>query len=199
MKEFDNIYQALSLYPRCPICTGTFSFDHDEYDDWFIDANNFLRIRLHYNGEDIYITVDDDGNLTDFHGTYESSLLNNLVPLCGVQTVSCIGNFDIIDNCVVVKISSSCNSCDRYEYILALHIGIKPLRFEHIYLASEFAFFKDEKKIEHEIINNYRTKITTYILPNAEQSRQTQFPLISDSLSNPNEILNRIKKLLIFT
>jgi hypothetical protein len=104
-----------------------------------------------------------------------------------------------------------CQKCHQFSYVVQVVIDGTAMRVEHLFLNSEFISWSDNNHITHQINNVYATDKTEYSkfssIENTNFNGRKMFrsdyhiniPLIPLNLNDPDETMNRIKKLNLFS
>lgn len=96
-------------------------------------------------------------------------------------------------------LSMECMSCCQFSYNIQLHMDIIKRKIVGIFLNSENISIEDHGMI-HEIKNIYATDETFYAcFPKDGTDKRIILPLIPLDLKYPQNTINRIKSLLIFS
>jgi len=108
-------------------------------------------------------------------------------------------DYDIRDGILMQGHRVDCKNCMQYAYTLQLRFDIYEMIVECAILNSEFISVEEGEDV-YEIRNVYTMNKTEYSHINRKKRHDTlQLPLVSESMAKPEDVLNRIKKLLIFS
>ena len=197
MKElvtFNNAIDALSYHSYCPFCAeqlslfcGSSDYDvsrssdtlHLRSDDSKIDINLYTnKFNLELIRSMPYDDINDSFGYPN-NSRKPSPWLNNGYMLLGIV--------------------QECLSCCSYSYILIFNFDLTERRLMLATLNSEWISI--EKSLDvFEINNNYATDITHYTHHNNNgDTKKHDFPIIPINFINPEETLDRLHKLIIFT
>lgn len=193
IKVFENIESAYS--GNCCICKCSIEDSLTEQFGWkgyyyssliTIDLpHDFHMVFNRYNGDIVECSV------VDSEQTY---ICSSITPKLGVvnRTAS------LYNGEYVVTHTIHCTKCSMYSRTLQIFINFDDRKVSKAVLNSEFVCFETEKDV-YEIKNIYTVEKTEYTHITSGVKEKTIFlPLISDSMNCPSDVLNRIKKVLVF-
>jgi hypothetical protein len=200
MKQFHSFKSALEYQERCPLCQG---FTHINDRDLAAD------IGYDYRGEGqrvtFYVNRREDDTITINPATDEVELiLANRMPdkIYDATTHSITTaqpSLPIYNGKLLHALTIDCKNCCQYSYTLQLHFDLAEERLTGIFLNSETLSIENDA-IVHEIKNVYSAEETryTYFLKDGVE-KSSILPLVPLNLTNPNETVSRIRKLLVFS
>jgi hypothetical protein len=200
MKIFHNLTQALEYRIDCPFCGSLMEInDRDlagqQYNfdahrgstrtlEFTFSSSRDDLIRIELPSERIEMQMDSNCN-------YLQSVGSNLGTVYPKPFFN--GN-------IYCKLSKDCTKCCQYEYVLQLRFIIidKQISLDIVILNSESMSVEDNDML-HEIKNIYVTEKTEYSYFSKDGSnKHSSFPLIPMDLDNPENMVSRLRKLLIF-
>lgn len=214
IKVFERLIDAYPCYDKCPICNANLIYSAVDsrvgVDDYLysIDHCTFniqkpLQVTLRNgNSDNIVLDIKSEKIISmsitqsdEYQPIYSIGSPN---PVYIAKPPSQI-NYDIRDGILMQGHRIDCNSCYQYAYTLQLRLDLKNLIVETVILNSEFVSIEKGENV-YEIRNVYTMNKTEYShIENKKRHETLQLPLISNDMSNPNEVLGRIQKLLIFS
>jgi len=212
IKIFYNLTEVYPYYTECPICNGklinSIVNKHPEYKSAYsreLFYTHYIptQITIKSGGTDEIIFDINSGKIISM-SISQSASYHPIYPIGSPGPVQVIRSpiktdYDIRDGILVQGHRIDCKQCMQYAYTLQLRFDLTDLVVESAILNSEFVSIEDGENV-HEIRNVYTMNKTEYSHINRKKRHNTlQLPLVSDDLSNPQEVLNRIKKLIIFS
>jgi hypothetical protein len=219
IKEYLDLKSAYDV--SCPICNSSmFSmisdtnyFDDPPYPPYPLTVK--LKFKNKYAADDYVVLNIHNGTVAEYSisSSKDREISNNVSSIiCGYDPDSITDNFEsaskyqymIKYDIFMAGHRVNCQVCCQYAYVLQLHISLAYRKVIKILLNSEDIAIEEGSDV-HEIRNVYTMNKTEYYhssndpSKNHIKSKRLDLPLISDSLKNPQEVLSRIKKLLIFS
>jgi hypothetical protein len=196
--RFYNLDEAFSYRRSCPLCREpVFPIDVNmkyDYDGTKADftvgestfqvscSSNELTYHTRRNQHDQMVTF---GASQSYIGMTRSSYgLHN-------------GGTDIF------KMEMRCHKCERYRYVVQVHLSLDEKRITDLVLNSEAVIIEDGAKL-CTIKNVYTTEKTELIVRHQHVSQyhepleKIEFPLVPINLEDPRKTLERIRKLVVF-
>lgn len=185
MKQFSTVREALSLHTHCPCCRDYLTVK-DSPSSIFSYATR--KITFPMSGGD-QVSVNCDNN--DVSLTLCSK--PSFDPFYATQRLSALRSYDGI---MYEGINPVCHTCRKFSYGITVKIDLNDMKISGIFLNSETIVVYDTKG-SHEVRNVYWNdqSTTTYSCGDKKET----IPLVPLNLSNPQETVDRIRKLLIFS
>lgn len=198
--EFCNLQSAIDYHSNCPICGALLEIDKGKYsrqiesfpsnnekitfylgDDQLTVGltSNQIEIKLNqmFNYQDIYCA----GDSTSFK---LSGISYGIIPTSGSYI------HDIIISCI---------KCCQFSYVVKLLVDIDSLKLSGIYLELESITIENDD-IVHEVRNIFTLNKTEYIsFSKNGGTKITNLPLVQLDFLNPQDTINRIRKLILFS
>lgn len=200
MKQFYSFKSAIEHHVNCPSCQSLLQInDRDLAVDLgyrYREGKEKITFHLDQREQDT-ITIDPETEEVEI-------ILHNRLPFTtlGVNGIPA-KHYPVVtptyDGKFYHALTLDCKYCCKYSYTLQLQFSLKPCKLLGAYLNSENLSL-EEGKVVHEIKNVYATEQThyTHFAKDGDCKRIT-LPLIPLNLDNPQETVNRIRKLLIFS
>ena len=212
MKQFASLTDGLNYVTVCPMCHTPTDINDLDADLMPISVpyetphNKDLKGKLQF---DLYDT--DILNLDIETGTAE--LIRDAM-MSSYNTSQMYAGGTLL-----VRLGVDCNDCCQYNYLLQLHIDLTKMALIKTVLDSETLSI-EKGDVVHEIKNSYVKDETMYYIVNRSRSLATQMtsdgmqeiqqltdtvdksitlPLFPLDLLNPEETLQRITKLIVFS
>lgn len=169
-----------------------------------MDGCNYNIITINLPDKDYIAFNLDTGNVIGYVLSEKSHNLNYMTlkashPLI-VQGLPHI-KYMLYNNILNLNHTISCFSCSMYDYTLQLFIDLKAKQVIQANLNSEFVtiYYENDENI-YEIKNIYDIEKTeyTHVAPTL-RARTLELPIISDNMKSPDDLLKRIKTLLVFS
>jgi hypothetical protein len=108
--------------------------------------------------------------------------------------------YSIYEGVFAVGHTVTCAKCSMYDFTLQLFINLDDRNVTKAILNSESITIDDGNENVYEIRNVYTLDKTEYTHINPKiKSNTLKLPLVSDDMKNPSEVLERVKRLLIFS
>lgn len=100
-----------------------------------------------------------------------------------------------------IKMQINCPNSKRHFYsVLQLWMDLDKRKLESVYLNSVSSYFQDDKKVNHMIKNLYMNSTTCYSYGRiSDITTEIVVPIIPINFQNPQETIDRVKKLVIFS
>jgi hypothetical protein len=213
LKIFTKLSDAYPYREVCPICGHSMS---ESLFCWDIQNDNSYSLPLSdskirnikvdlYNGDRLVFNIDSN-TIIEFSITQP---MNNTfvygfkqIPFAFIPGVT-QPQYTLYNGIMLCDHSIDCMYCYRYSYTLTLKININERRIDEAILNSELITLEYDKNNVYEIRNVYTIDKTEYT-PINNTKKNTGFktislPLISNDVADPYDMLNRIKKLLVFS
>jgi len=200
LSPFYSFIDALNYHRHCPLCHDKMElydmrarseYDYEQNKIIFeLDEINGNTLHINYRTEEVELIISQ--NHIMLYGANPSSISYN--SRMGNSYIRCGGEIGrAIHICCMNK------ECGQFSYTLQVWADLKAKRLSGVYLNSE-QITLDEDGTTYEIKNVY-TSDKTYYSYHAKDgvSKITHIPLIKLNLSKPNETLERIKNLIIFS
>jgi len=214
IKVFESLIEAYPYYDKCPICKSALIYSAVDKDCWVNDYIYSLDHCTFNLPRPLRVTLNNgDSDNIVFDIKSEKIISMSITQSARYQPVYSIGspgpayiikapnntNYDIRDGILMQGHRIDCNSCYQYAYTLQLRFDLKNMIVETAILNSEFVSIEEGDNV-YEIRNVYTMNKTEYShISNKKRHETLQLPLVSNNMSNPIEVLGRIKKLLIFS
>lgn len=100
---------------------------------------------------------------------------------------------------LIHALTINCNSCCQYGYTLQIHFDLAVKKLSFALLDSEHITIEDGSSV-HEIKNSYAMTKTRYrSFEKGGSAKAIELPLLPLDLKNPQEMVGRIRKLLVFS
>jgi len=205
LKEFNSIQEAFEYCKYCPVCKRFIANKASKIDycDCYSEADFLL-------GNDSYKTIYFSNNSFNIAVDYKRNIIkniefknNNIIRnFYGGSSSPCYAyennDYKYIENFLIFYNFIYCPyGC--YDCTIEIYIDMKNPKFlNKINIQSERIFIV-ENNTKHYITNTYTNEETIYRIKNVNNENILTIPLISKDLSNPQETLERIKKLMPFT
>jgi hypothetical protein len=197
MKElltFNNAIDALSYHSYCPFCAEQLLLFCGSKDYDISRSSNFLHLRSDDSKVDINLYT-NKFNLELIRTMPYAELDEGF----GYSKISRKSSPWDNTGYMVIGIIKECLSCCSYSHILMFHFDLTERCLKSATLNSEWMSIEKSPDV-FEINNNYVTDITQYTHHNNNgDSKKYDFPIILINLINPEETLERLHKLIIFT
>lgn len=216
IKVFEKLIDAYHYHEKCPICNTPLHHSTIDIGHW---SNDYL-----YSQNNYVCDKQVPFQVTLIHGNSGSFVLDivsekiismSITQSTKYQPIYFIGspnpvyyaivnppsqtNYDIREGILMQGHRIDCNSCYQYSYTLQLRLDLNNMIVESAILNSEFVSIEEDENV-YEIQNIYTMNRTEYShIENTKRHKTLQLPLVSNDMSNPNEVLSRIKKLLPFS
>lgn len=210
MKQFKNLHEAFNYQSRCPLCSEPIEVDYKEQianDSW--DKPKIVTIFQLSGGDEISIDY-----YTNEVRSYTEAKSYNYAHGSPSVAKYCSGNYNIYKSgTLFFGVNASCLGCSKYGFTLQIAVDWASTLASGIFLNSESVSIEDGDAL-YEIKNIYATEKTTYdkftkvdiddgtVKMSGFQGRQNStitFPLMPLDPKNPRALLDRIKKLIIFS
>ena len=215
MKKFTSLIDGLNYVIVCPIC-------HKPTDLNDLDANILPLSGMAYIPQS---NKNFKGKLQ--FDLYDTDLLNidvltEKIELIRDYSISGSGRNtqNLYDGGIlIVRLGIDCNECCQYGYLLQISIDLEKMIVNGVYLDSEILSI-EKGNVVHEIRNSYSRSETNYDIINRSREHATQMtsdgmheieetidtvdksimlPLFPLDINNPEETLQRINKLIVFS
>lgn len=195
---------SIFIYDKCPLCSRSY-FDFDHYSsfisrpylkgpnlgyitDW--EYNSYydtIKFETGYGYSKFILTIDlktDKIMAEQICNYYEYNYSYN-----GYNKFN---NYNYSSYNMDQYLMFNCQNCCNFSYVLDFCVDLDHSLLKNIYLVKEFAYFPDK---EIGIVNDYSFRKTSY---KEYASKELTLPLVSNNLSNPYDILNKVVKLIPF-
>jgi hypothetical protein len=205
---FSSIQDGLNFRKHCPICADTMVIDSNDAVltmRYNLGGHKTRTLTWANNGFET-LTVDLDTNVYSVSMTKQSTPVYGIgqnLPVAYIPSNSC--NFSGI---MYFGLGIDCQSCSQYSYSLRVAVDTsKPSSEGMIAFLNSEALCIDEEDTTHEIINWYSAKQTQYTRFDMDRDPSNFYdrekvlilPLIPLDISNPTDMLQRIKILTPFS
>lgn len=179
-KTFQNISEAVQYKNYCPICKEELIFSCK--DIILKCTENFGKLCFELVGEDL-LFIDP-----------RNSKIETVIK----QSKNILGYYPY-NGLSYHKLGIECNCC-MYGYMLQIQVDMTNKKLHSVLLNSERISIEDENNKLYEIINTYTTEKTEYhYYDNNDVVKSQVMPIINLNFDNPNEIITKVKKILIFS
>jgi hypothetical protein len=180
IKEFKTIVDAVEYRQKCPVCNEELIFNSKDVMTNYYSHIGKLCFELM--GEDL-LFIDPRSQKIEISLKQSSQLLGYY-------------NYNGLS---YHRLGLECNCC-MYDYTLQLQVDMSKQILHNILLNSERISYEDSSGILHEIKNTYVTNVTEYAYHDLHSISKTEkLPIIPLNLNNPQETVDKIQKLLIFS
>lgn len=194
MKQFKNLSEVIAFRPECPFCLSKLSPGMD----MVYDENRTIAY-LSIGGGQLKVDYCNNSIIEYSHKSNMgySSLSGVIVGYNGSGGPLSTNGTDFRSLLI------SCIDCQKYSYLIQLHISLEQGRIANLILNSEFVSVEDGNKL-YEIKNIYTTDKTEMSMFHTHLSKQrgaldkVEFPLVPLDLQNPMKTVERIKNLIVF-
>jgi hypothetical protein len=204
LNKFSSIQEAFKYCEYCPVCkrfiinkASKISYHGDCYNGAEFLLGNSCYKTIYFSNNNLNVAVDYKRNIIKSIELKNNHIMRDYYG----GTICCNESreYKYIKNFLTFYNFIYCPQ-ECYDCTMKIYIDIKNPKFlNKIELQSERVFIA-ENDVDHFITNTYTNKETIYkIIHNNNDENILTIPLISDNLSNPQETLERIKKLLPFT
>lgn len=212
MKQFKNLDEAFHYQASCPICSEPIEPDYKEKianSSW--DKPKIATVFTLTGGDEISIDYYNNEVLT----YTEANKYNYTYGAGNSYVTSHSGNYNIYKNgTLMFAIHATCYKCGLYGYNIQAVVDWKERAIVGLFLNSESISIEEPDGTLHEIKNFYSSEKTTYdkftkvdiddgtVKMSGYSGRRNStitFPLMPLDVKSPSTLLNRIKKLIIFS
>lgn len=178
--------QLLNYKIICPLCNAKLKCEND------IDNKGNLILE---NNSENYISVNIDTEKVKFEITYyKQTEYVSLYQRKFIPSINYATRF--------FGIKTSCHNCRNYDYIILCIIDFslkENIHIKDVMINSESIYYLDDKNVNYIVRNVYTSKKTEFIYVKDNVDKSQLLPLIPINFDNIEEIVNKIKKLLIFS
>lgn len=186
---FFTLRQAFEYKKTCPLCHGTLISNNMSGADGLITDEDPI-ILIQHNDLKIHANMDTSSICVEYNDFSETEF--------GVlKFKKSISNYN--PGRLIIGVDFECFDCHQYYYNVAVHIDTCNKIFSLATLNSEWLEIENGPDV-FTIRNIYATGITVYEhhLSNGD-AKKCEIPIVPLNLNNPQETLERLKKLIIFT
>lgn len=181
IKVFKNIRDGINYLTNCPFCGNELFLNEKEHSISQKKGHPFLTFNLI--GEDLlHININTDEVFVDLN-----------------QTISSHGYFNYGTNYHGINIECVNVDCSLFDFTIQLQTNLDKNKINHIILNSERISYEDKQGMLHEIKNIYTSNTTEYTFYTKSESKNKKLPLVPLDFNNPENTIQRIKKLIIFS
>jgi hypothetical protein len=222
MKEFYNIIEAGNYHKKCYRCSGSMRiyFHGDPVDgETFLDHRDnicqTIKINLSLGVDsdtDDILTIDPVNNRISLQSLSRRKYFDmDQASYDGEAPLKSYSNYGKFNGSLLPLIGSGygatlyeslticCSKCYNFNYAIQVVIDTEINRIKHLFLNSEHIIWTDRNN-SHEIRNVYATGQTECTLFRmTDKCQRITVPIIPLNLFNPDETMQRIKKLNIFS
>lgn len=198
-KIFYNLYDTIMYHRACPLCNSPLTPHRGFSNDQVIFNGRQLSIKneeynILLNINSCSITIERVNSLSHYEVSELGYKFN--------RNLHSPSSFDsIIGGQLILPINFEClsNKCSQYAYMAAVHLDLNERIFRVAHLNSEWISIEKNGDV-FDVKNNYLTNKTKYTRHNRlGKTNSCELPLIPLNISNPEETLERLHKLIIFT
>ena len=207
MKQFRTLIDGIRYQENCPLCKSHLALDERDF------AESVEYTRGHpYQKFTFWLSMqsNDVVHVYPANERVELSLGHRFRDSMGTDgTVRTPYYFDntipaeqVYDGTMFQRLIIQCNYCQRYKYVLKMALNLTHQRIDGTFLNSEWVSVEKDGNACSilSIYSTERTEYKVFSIPGDHQVGDTiDFPLIPINLENPQETLNKIQKLVIFT
>jgi hypothetical protein len=189
MKQFDKLIDALQYQKHCPACRGELVISESNLASSY-DTNDPNHQKIVFeisiqNDELVYIdplTNDVELVVWDAGNKIIHKDKNNL------------GTFGH-------SLKLECIKCCMYYYVIQVWVNLNIPQLVSVILNSESISWEDPDRTLHEIVCSYVTNKTTYTYFSVleQESGTINLPIVPLDIDNPENTVNRIQSLLVFS
>jgi hypothetical protein len=202
MYKFPNLAEALTYHTHCPLCKRHMRIntrDIMEADDVYLQHR--LSFELSWNSdrrEHLYIDIPTE-RVTVEVTHYREELAFGTVSSAYSKFGKSFSTL-MMGGKLYQGVTLECPKCCKYSYTLQIiiNLDLKRPRVMEVLLNSESISLEDNYKV-HEIKNVYNLEKTEYSVFTDNSDKCINLPLIPLNVNQPQETLDRIKKLVIFS
>ncbi len=173
--KFESFKDALFYKTNCVFCNSELKMDEyyeDEYITFNISTSSNEAITLNKITEEV--SYSKISKKIHFRNKY----------------ISC-------DNTFLTSLWVECKNCYKYSYRISLDFNLDAPSLEEVNLASEIFSF-EENNLILELKLNYHSNCCDFISYDSDKTRTTTLPIIDVNYKNPQETLERVKKIVSF-
>lgn len=199
MLQFDTLIGALNYREHCPVCRYKLKVNDRDI------ANQLI-------GKD----VANYNNISFFTDAYEQNIMT-IDPNTGDIRIDTIGEDAKTSSPFLPKtkragtqfyglfmhsLTIECynETCSQYGYVLQVHVDMKKRKLCGLFLNSEWIAVEEKcMTVFHEIKCNYATRTTCYGCYKNSQDHHYEMPLIPLNVADPDETIDKIRKILVFS
>ena len=181
MKIFNSIKDAVSHQETCPICKSSM----------IIESSSCPNEIIKHNNNYLFSISSKMSNVLVVDVKTEKVSLQNINDNKFKKHINFNGQF-------WSSLNISCNECYKYSFIIQIKFDLNDIKIINISLQSESITFEENDLIT-ELRNKYSPKETWIITYSGNSTKTTKLPLIDINLNNPQETLNRVNKLILFS
>lgn len=182
MKKFNNLFQAIHYFDKCPSCHQKLSISNRSA--WIEHHHNKITIKFRLLHNDILsLEIKQDSTNVEINIK---------------QSLSDLGYLNYGINYQSLHINCDNPNCGMFSFALQLKIDISKKYIEEISLYSESLSYEDQNSVLWEIENNYyqnNTKLSHHL---SDKTKSYQIPLLSINYENIPDTFDKVKNLINF-